>query len=186
MPALTTAERYARTASNGRTKIAFHVCDADTLLAAGYAACNNPRKSLALQVYRMQVVGDRGALNLIVGECAALLAGRMARGGAKPLKAHARVEIATQTLKWWCDQACRYCGGHGFHTIEGTPGLGTEECEACHGTGKTPITRAVPPAHQHHASWLAKELDILCAIVIGDMAALLRDDFPTFDAQSGT
>jgi hypothetical protein len=173
---MTTAERYARAATNGRTTIQEQRCDADTLLAAGYAASGNERKKLALRLYRMQVVGDRSSLHHVASEAQGWLAGRMARKGGRPIPAMQREELVTQALRWWLAQACGYCGGLGYQVVEGTPNLSTEECMSCHGSGKTPLKRVIPGQMLPHAEWLVREFDTLTAVVIGDMAVLLRDD----------
>ena len=171
-----TGERYARASITSNLRVQGHQCDADKLLAAGYAQRGSERKMLALRLYRMQTTGDRASLSTIVREANASLRGRLSRKGNRPMPAAQRDALVVQTLRWWLSQRCDYCNGSGFDMMEGAPTLSMQECAACGGTGMTPLKRIIPHRLLEHAYWLVKEWDVMCAEVIGDMAALLRPE----------
>jgi hypothetical protein len=193
-------ERYAHAAMTSNLRMRDGPCDADLLLAAGYATATqcgvcegkgrtadgyrcqacfgaggfpNARKTLGLRIYRMQVTGDMSDLARIEVEAMAMLRGWLSRGGNRPMPAMQRLELVRTVLRWWQHQSCGYCGGLGFEAIEYTPGLSTVECVACHGTGRSPLHRLLPGPLVKAGAMLAKELDVLCAVVIGDMADVL-------------
>lgn len=173
-----TGERYARASitSNLRVRGPDVLCDGDKLMAAGYAQRGSERKMLALRLYRMQITGDRASLSTIVLDATTSLRQRLLRKGSRPMPAPQRDALVVQTLKWWLSQRCEYCNGTGYDTVEGAPALSIHECTACGGTGITPLKRVVPQQLLVHAFWLAKEWDVMCAEVIGDMAALLKPE----------
>ena len=179
-------ERYARASVTGNLRMQSHTqpCDADKLLAAGYAQRGSERAKLGLRLYRMQVTGDRESLSTIVREADTWLRRRLSRKGNRPLPAAQRDALVVDTLRWWLNQRCEYCNGTGFDMIEGTPALSVQECTACTGTGITPLKRVVPQRLLIHAYWLAKEWDVMCAEVIGDMALLLKDELTLSNAEN--
>lgn len=168
-------ERYARASITSNLRVQGHQCDADKLLAAGYAQRGSERKMLALRLYRMQTTGDRASLSAVVQDATASLRRRLSRKGNRPMPAAQRDALVVQTLRWWLSQRCDYCNGSGFDMIDGAPTLSMQECAACGGTGMTPLKRIIPHRLLEHAFWLAKEWDVMCAEVIGDMAAVLND-----------
>lgn len=168
---VTVADRYASAANTSNLRVKETFCDADLLLAAGIAASKNREKSVALAVYRVGVTGDRSGLPAIVDE----LADWLIVSRQRVIPKAARRALVMSVLVWWFEPACRYCNGHGFAAIENTSSLGTEECGACHGSGRRPLAREVPQAHAARAQWLAAKLDQLVAGIHGDMARLLKD-----------
>lgn len=173
----TVAERYAKaTQTSDLTTRLDQRCDADVLLAAGYAASGDRRKNIALHVYRMTIRQDLGGLAPVVEEVDNWLKGRLSRKGHRPMSRVPRQALILTVLRWWMKQACEYCNGTGYEVIEDTGRLSGHECSNCHGTGKTPIARIVPPPMRSHAEWLAKELDSLVLVVQGDMAKLLAEN----------
>lgn len=169
-------ERYARASITSNLRVQEHQCDADKLLAAGYAQRGSDRKMLALRLYRMQTTGDRASLSAVVSEADAALRKRLLRKSSRPMPAAQRDALVVQTLRWWLSQRCEYCNGSGFDVMDGAPTLSMQECTACSGTGITPLKRVIPHRLLEHAHWLAKEWDVMCAEVIGDMAVVLLRD----------
>lgn len=156
-----------------------HVCDADRLLAAAYATAGDPRKTLALDVYRLRATSDmRGARGIAERMAIEVIErakpkGRhpsSARSAASTIPRVAAVDLCITVLKWWHMQTCPACEGRGHPTIPGTPHLDTtRECSACHGTGVRPLKKHVKAAHLDLALWLADSLDGLTAMVFSDM-----------------
>jgi len=179
-----TGERYARASVTSNLRVQGHQCDADKLLAAGYAQRGSERKMLALRLYRMQTTGDRASLSAIVRDATTSLRGRLSRKGNRPMPAAQRDALVVQTLRWWLSQRCDYCNGSGFDTIDGAPALSMQACAACDGTGITPLKRIIPHRLLVHAYWLAKEWDVMCAEVIGDMAAVLKGEMALSNSQN--
>lgn len=174
----TVAERYAHATQT--TDLTVHLnerCDADVLLAAGYAASKDRRRGIALQVYRMAVRQDLGGLSVVAEEVGHWLQGRLSRKGNRPVPKLARDALVLTVLRWWLKPACTFCNGTGYDQIEDTPNLSAHECDNCHGTGKSPVARLVPGPLKAHAEWLGKELDDLVLVVHGDMAKLLASSF---------
>lgn len=176
------AERYASATSSGDlTPRLKGVSDADVLLAAGMATCKDPsRRGLALACYRMSVRGDMRGLAEVVEAADGWLLSYLSRGGRRPLKREVRRQLIVDTLTWWVTPTCGYCGGTGFvealvqGTDEGAGRLTQQACSCCHGSGKRPLAREVPPALQQHAAWMAAELDRLVAQIQAVMQRLLR------------
>lgn len=175
---ISTGERYARASISSDLRVRGHTepCDADKLLAAGYAQVGDERKMLGLRLYRMQTTGDRASLSVVVRQADDWLRLRLSRKGHRPLPGAQRDALVVQTLQWWLCQRCDYCNGTGFDTVEGAPALSLQECTACNGTRITPLKRVIPARLLVHAYWLAKEWDVMCAEVIADMAQLLAQD----------
>jgi hypothetical protein len=197
---VTVGERYIGAARSGNLRMAHGACDAEVILAAGYATgvtcgqCNgvgridlhrcgacggvglfpNRRKVLGLKLYRMQVTGDLANVAEVETEMARWLAGRLSRGGHKPMPAMQRQELVRDVIRWWIHPSCDYCGGLGYSILEGTPSLSEVECPNCFGMGMIPVRRAVPPRLGSHAVFLVSELDSLCGAVLGDLADVLR------------
>lgn len=180
---ITTAERYARATST--TDLTAHAdtrCDADKLLAAGYATQGDPRKSLALKLYRMGQTGDMQGLHEAATAMDGWLKDYCSRKGRKPMPPGARQALVTSTLHWWLTPVCEFCQGRMFELIpraegeeHGAQAISTKACSACFGTGKRPLAKVVPAAFERHAQYLADELDRLVIQVTGDMARRLAD-----------
>jgi len=170
----TMAERYASAARSGDlTPHLDRRTDADVLLAAGIAASKDPRKMLALNLYRMRITGDMTGLFDVVDRADGWMAHRLAHKGNRPMASYARRQLVADILSWWLDPVCGYCEGRMFVKVEDAARLSTVACESCHGAGHRPLARSVPHAHVKHAQWLADELDKLVLIITGEMARLL-------------
>jgi hypothetical protein len=171
---VSTAERYiSATRSSNLAVSTQRVSDADTLLAAGYAAQKNHKAMLALEFYRLQT-GDMGGFNRLTGVAGQWLHNRSRRKGRKRLNALQAREIASRALIWWMKPTCKACNGIGHPLITGTPVINfAHDCEVCHGTGKHPIQRVVPIGSSDEARWLIDQLDAMVFNVFGDMAKLL-------------
>jgi hypothetical protein len=176
---VTAAERYARAASS--TDLTAHAdarCDADKLIAAGWAA-QDPDHALALGLYRMAVTGDTQGLHPLVERAAGWINAWSSHKGRRMLARAQRIELAAQVLHWWLRPTCGYCEGRGFELVDsehedGARALSDQPCEACHGSGKRPLVREVPSHLQGHAKHLADKLDNLVLKVTGEMARRLR------------
>ena len=159
-----------------------HVCDADRLLAAAYATAGDPRKTLALDVYRLRATSDmRGARGIAARMAHEVIhrsrpqhrsrasSGRPSRQPPTISRIEA-VDLCIAVLKWWHMQVCPACEGRCHPTIPGTPHLDTtRECSSCHGTGVRPLKKHVKAKHLDLALWLVDALDGLTAIVFSDM-----------------
>lgn len=174
------AERYASATSSGNlTPRLDGTTDADVLLAAGIAASKDPRKLLAMKLYRMGVQGCMDGLYDIASEADAWLLGYIRKHRERPMNPQARQQLIVDTLNWWLKPICGYCNGTGFvqAMVDGTDKLAarltTQNCGGCHGTTKRPLGREVPQPLKGHAEWLATELDRLVALIHADMARLL-------------
>jgi hypothetical protein len=148
--------------------------DADVLLAAAYAASGDPRKALALRVWRLRQTGRTDGFRELVEECVMLL--YKYNRGIKPA-ARTMKTVAEKTLFWWMNPACPHCGGLGHPIIAGTPMLDTSEnCEKCGGTGVAPLESLLPPAKAAPARMLVDELNRMSAVVFSDMARRLSNE----------
>lgn len=189
---LTAAERYARsTTTRNLGLVVDGRCDADVLIAAGWAA-KDPRRSAALALYRMAVTGDMNGLQPIAETMDGWLNGKLQRkagkGGAtlRPVPKLQRREMVVHVLRWWLKPTCGYCEGRGFELVgddeaEGARALSARACKACHGTGKRPVEREVPPHLREAAKLLADQLGSLVLMVTGEMARLLNERMPSLE-----
>jgi hypothetical protein len=170
-----TGERYVSASTTSDMRVHEYHCDADKMLAAGYASRGDERKMLALRLYRMQNTADRESVGIVIRNADNWLRVRMSRNGHRPLPRSQRDALIVQALQWWLAKRCMYCNGTGFDIIEGTPALSQIQCNGCRGTGITPLRRVIPPRLLGHALWLTNEWDVMCSAVIGDMAKYLAD-----------
>lgn len=171
---ITVAERYARaTQSSDLSPTVERRTDADVLMAAGIAASGDPRKILALAIYRLGVTGDRSSLWQIVEECDGWLAGHLSRKGRRPMPKAARRQLIVSVLGWYQNQTCDFCGGTGIAVEEDAGRSVGSICEACHGSCKKPLQREVPPAYELSARWLADQIDQHALLIHKEMAKLL-------------
>lgn len=174
------AEKYL--AATNSTQLAVdpdHVCDADRLLAAAYATAGDPRRSLALDVYRLRATADMRGARGIAERMAIEVIEQAKPRGRHPYSARSvastisRVEamdLCIAVLKWWHMQTCPACNGRRHPTIPGTPHLDvTRACSHCHGTGIRPLRKHIKPQHLRLAEWLVGALDGLTALVFSDM-----------------
>jgi hypothetical protein len=148
--------------------------DADVLLAAGYAASNNAAASLALRFYRLRATGDMTPFSELAEIAGEWLLGRSMRGGRRRLRGVQARDLATRTMFWWLQPACKPCAGRGHPLMPHSPVINYgHDCPTCHGTGQYPIHRIVPAGTADEARWLVDELDRMTGIVFKDMARLL-------------
>lgn len=177
------AEQYLSATNSSQLAIdPEYACDADRLLAAAYATAGDPRKSLALDVYRLCATSDmRGARGIAERMAHEVIqrsrpqhrsrtsSGRPSRQPPTISRIEA-VDLCITVLKWWHMQTCPVCDGRRHPVIPGTPSLDTtRECSHCQGSGIRPLKRHVKAAHLELAYWLVGQLDELTAIVFSDM-----------------
>jgi hypothetical protein len=170
------SERYALAArSSDLTVNPDARTDADVLLAAGYAAAGNEYASLALRFWRIKETKDLGPFRELAEIAGRWLQRRSVRGQRRRLNRIQAIDLATRTLFWWIDPVCKPCAGRGHPLRLNSPVIDTSrDCPTCHGTGKYPIHRVVPPGASDEACWLTDELDRYCRVIFDDMARLLR------------
>ena len=163
--------------------------EADTLIAAGMAVQQLRHRDLALRVWRLRVDGEMQGARQLAEDLAPILM-RMSAAGrgryARPTMTRAQAaQVALETLKWWCMQACPVCHGRGHPVIPGTPSLDTtRDCHHCDGTGIRPLRRYV----KHHAlaEKLVDRLNGLSALVFSSMAKKLASDMRQMDLLGAT
>lgn len=176
MAGQTPQERYlsATMSSNLRLK-ADARCDADTLLAAAYAASGNPRKSLALSVYRLRA-GHAGSQQALVEPMVGWLVRRSRpnRWASPTLHRLEARGVVLAALKWWRHPTCPVCEGRGHPLIAETPVIDlTRDCPECRGTGARSLERLVRREHAGRIRWLVSEMESLSSMVFSDMARRL-------------
>lgn len=183
---ITAAERYAL--ATGTSDLSPNLgarCDIDKLIAAAWVA-KDPKRTAAMALYRMAVTGSTCGLQTITDTMDGWLNGKLQRKGARPIPKVQRREMVVHVLRWWLRPTCGYCEGRGFELIgdddqEGARTLSDRACKACHGTGKRPVEREVPPHLKDAARQLADELDRLVLLVTGEMARVLADRMPNLN-----
>lgn len=181
---VTAAERYAiATSTSDLSQSADKRCDADKLIAAGWVTQGDPRRSVALDLYRMAVTGNTNGLSSVVDTMDGWLNGKLLRRGGKTFPKHQRREMVVSVLRWWLHPTCGYCEGRCFELLgdddtDGARALSTKHCPACHGTGKRPVEREVPNHMRDQARMLADQLDSLVLLVTGEMARVLAGRMP--------
>lgn len=176
------SERYlsARRSSHLRLKLDAR-CEADTLLAAGFASRGNERKSAALAVYGViasENMKGAWALADVMGHWLRRKSWNPSKQPDAPcLERTTAIDLAMTVLKWWHHPACPSCNGLGHPLLWDSPVIdGTRECSACRGTGKIPLEKVVRQEHIELARWLSDEIEVLCAMVFGDIAHRLNED----------
>jgi hypothetical protein len=179
---MTMGERYlsATQSSNLRTE-ADRTTDADKLLAAAYAVAGDPRRDLALRVWRLKA-GDMRGCNQVADDMGQMMQSAMMRkhggylrklqyGGMSAIEAR---DLSLMVLKWWAYPTCPACHGRKGPLIPGTPVLDESmRCSPCGGTGQVPLERLFKAAQVDAAKWLVSELEGLSAVIFGDMARIL-------------
>lgn len=176
-------ERYIRASITSNLRMQDGPCDADKLLAAGYAQRGDERRLLGLRLYRMQNTGDREPVAAVIEHAHAALRARLSRRGNRPLPLAQRNALIVDTLQWWLNQSCSYCNGTGYDPIDGAPALSLHPCSACAGTRISPIKRVIPAHLVSHALWLTDEWNSMCGEVIGDMAKLLHSQMTVHESK---
>jgi len=168
------AERYLRASNSGNLRLTDGNCDADVILAAAYSSSGDPRKMLALKVWRMKQQGNTRGFEDVVDEC--ITSVRSYHRGMPLSQAKAK-DVARKTLFWWLNPSCEPCNGLGYPVIKGTPMLDhSKPCVHCDGTGVAPLEALVTSQHANSSRRLADDLNRLCSIVFSDMAHKLRRD----------
>lgn len=176
---MSTTEAYLRavTGTSMHIDLERHT-QADTIIAAGMCVSQHRQRDLALRVWRLRVSGEMQGARQLAEDLAPILM-RMSVAGrgkqAKPTITRIQaLDLAMETLKWWCFQTCPVCHGRGHPVIPNTPTLDTtRECHHCEGTGIRPMRRYV----KHHAlaEKLVDRLNGLSSVVFSDMARKLAN-----------
>jgi hypothetical protein len=144
-------------------------------LAAAFAVSGDPKKNLALAVYRVLATTDmRGA-----AEVADKMSGRLVRRyytanalKISPLEAY---DLAMLLLKMWHKRICPECSGRGHPLMDGAPVQDESiDCRHCYGTGHIPLERIFKENQIEHARWLESEINAMCSFIFNDMARLLN------------
>jgi len=174
-------ERYfaARNSSNLRLNPE-RVGATDVLIASGRVAGRSERKALAIAVWGTLSSDHMTGANAIAERMAGWLRKRsFARDGKAIPDTHAK-DTAMAVLKWWRKPACLTCGGHGHPLIPDSPVIDTSrDCTDCNGTGQMPLRKIVRTEYINDAYWLSAEIDMLCALVFGEMAREIKADMDT-------
>lgn len=170
------AERYlsARRSSHLRLKLDAR-CEADTLLAAGFASRGSTRKSMALAVYGVLASEGMTGAWAVADEMGGWLRRRAYLSDQSMPQRTAAIDLAMTVLKHFHHPTCPTCGGIGHPLLANSPVIdSTHECHACHGTGQVLIERLVKPEHIELARWLVDEINSMCGWVFGDIARRLK------------
>ena len=174
---MSTTEAYLRaiTGTSMRIDLERHT-SADTIIAAGMSVRQHRHRDLALRVWRLRTQGDmKGARQLAEDLAPIMMRMSMVRKGKPTVTRIQAIDLALETMKWWCMQTCPVCHGRGHPVIPNTPTLDTtRECNHCDGTGIRPMKRYV----KNHAlaEKLVDHLNELSRFVFSDMAKKLAKD----------
>lgn len=169
----TIAEQYLSATNSTNLKVREFGCDADKLLAAGYAAGGDPARALALRLWRMRATGDTQGFEMVADVLDAWAHSRLIRQGKRVGK-HTR-QAVRKTMWWWLNPRCPTCDGRGHPVIPDTPVLDdTRDCPDCLGTGQSSLERLVAEQQRELALDIRDEMDRLSAIVFSDMSRLLK------------
>lgn len=183
---VTLAERYSAATDTADLTVKPYRCDADLMLAAGYATAGNTRGTMALNVYRMKVTGDRAGMGPLIEDMMSNLIRRGVRSGGRDKLSRPEARYVAETvLRWYLDDNCRVCTGRRYDLIPGTQITSASVCQTCAGTGRHPLEQVIKKTRVEPARWLASELDALCSYVLADMARKLRAQMDGINLQSG-
>lgn len=172
----TVAERYDLATDTTDLTLRGGRCDADLLLAAGYAAAGNVRGQQALALYRMKATGDRAGLTALLDTSTGWLVGRSRRGGRADLTSKQAQAVAGTVLLWWLEGVCPHCEGRRYELVPGTQITSDNLCHVCAGKGKEPVEHRMRRELQEPAIWLASEFEALMSYILADMGARLKRD----------
>lgn len=174
------SERYAMATSSTDMTVSQHRCDADKILAAGYAAAGNERGAQALALWRMRETHDIRGFGTLAELSANWIVGKCHRPGRGQLPRISRIQaqdLSRVVLHWWLADTCLTCEGRKHPRIKSTNRLNyAHDCTACKGTGKHPVEKIVHRDHIQHARWLAAEYDSMAARIFQDMARRLAPE----------
>ena len=116
-----------------------HGCDVDVLKAIALACIRNPAY---MAVYRVKYANDKKNLTNVKDMPAAkeifILWARKSMVRRKIIATGAS-RLGCKILTQWIDDTCRPCNGLKYTTLDSAPVLSIKPCQACSGTGKTPI-----------------------------------------------
>lgn len=184
------AEAYLSATSSSNLRVeADRPSDADRLLAAAYASMGDPRRNLALRVWRIRATGDMAGAHALAEDLGALLRTRSIQAAQKqqrrngPLRQRGHLALTSgqakgvslAILKWWQHPSCPMCDGHGHPKMLGAPVLDTtRECPECRGTGSLPLERYVRAEYMDAASWMVGQMESLSAVIWDDMARRMK------------
>lgn len=172
----TISERYSRAVDASDLTVAEHSPVSDVLIAAGIASQGDPRKNVALALWRMRQ-GDLDQFAVVSGVLGSWLLGKGERERFKTGGRHMYERVVSRTVFWWIDSHCRHCDGRGHPTIPGTPILDeTRDCPHCLGTGITPLESMVQQDYIYAAKTLANEMDRITSDVFAEMRRRLRSE----------
>ena len=175
MNAPTIAEQYLRAISATNLTVKPTPCQADKLLAAGYAVMGDPQRNLALSLWRMRETSDSTGFEQMVDVLQSWAHSKLARRNRRVGKMTR--QTIRRTLWLWLHPTCPACNGLGHPIIEGTPVIDdTRDCPECHGSGKGDIRKLVAESQKALAMETMDELDRLSGYVFHDMARLLKKD----------
>ncbi len=167
---MTIADRYVRATSSSHLALKESIGDVDVLIAAGWVEGD----SVATALYRMRHTGRAQGLHAASAKVTAWVNGRVKARVLKPAGAKTK-SVVERTLFWWLNHACEHCGGRGHPNFPGTPVMKDDEnCEACAGTGITPLASVVPKAHLDMAELVINEIERESHGVFGRMAVALK------------
>lgn len=169
-------ELYDRSTGTSDLTLRPGKCDADVLMAAGYAAQGSRRAQVALSLYRMRATGDRHGLADVLHQSADWLLDWKPPPGIKRLRKSEAADVAKRVVKWWMAGVCNHCQGRQYELIPGTRVCSDDVCPACHGRGREPVEQWVLRQQQEPARWLASEYDQLVSSILSNMARRLRPE----------
>jgi hypothetical protein len=171
-------ERYTRASDTHDLRLRASGCDADVLMAAGYAARHDSKGAVALRAWRLRG-GDLGAFPELVRVCSGWICACVGtpvreRPRLAPIKRVEADEVAARVLRWWRHNECAACCGRGSPLIPGSQRLDlSRDCTSCHGTGRSLVERVVSARYREHARYLASELECMDARIGVDIARIL-------------
>lgn len=178
------AERYAVATSSSRLVAdADERTDLDYLIAAGVAAKDKPERIAALKVLRMVETQRLDDLHSVVEHYDAALATYLSRGSRRQIPRAGRRALIVQVLNWQMHKGCDFCSGAGLVPrdvdSEGREAYAlTMMCDACHGSGIKPLSRAMPSFQARIGLWLVDQMNMHAKDAIKHMRKLLAREEP--------
>jgi hypothetical protein len=172
------AEQYSRARhTKDLTLHQHHPCDADVLLASGMSGVKN---KFGHDVYRLSYAKQRqdyiAVQAKLIDEINGITESRLI---SRKLNRFESEQIVKAALFWYLNPVCEYCAGVCFVRRDDAPQLTTEECSACHGTGRKPLSAVVPRKYVRVTSHLIELMDKAALKVQVDIARHLYSRNPT-------